>query len=337
MPVEESDWMGDLSISLGVYYQTGIARGNYSLLSSMDVEPAEFFAAFGNAINNLILLHAVDLEKKRWRTAAGPSASDHHFTATYHAKTRWVDGTPEYSFYICGLRKLFPQARFVHVLRDVTSVVRSMLHFEKVSGRKLVADENEAYTYWLKTVSNCLLAERAYGRNVVFRLPYSQLVQQPESAIRSLLDFLDEPFSSECLKPMAKRINSSNVPPDFEIDLRKVDPRLVQQATALYRETECTPQALHPSQIALDEIEAAFQERVRFMASLPKEYRKVRDKIAKVEAATQQPFRTKQPPAVGGLRLGPRISNTFLACSKAVWTRLKRGKEKGGHVGKYEP
>ncbi len=229
--------MGDLAINLAIYYQTGTARGEYSLLSSMDVEQAEFFALFGKTINSLILQHAVDLERKRWRTSAGPGVPIDHFTKTYNMKTRWVDATPEYSFHICGLRKLFQEAQFVHVLRDPTSVVRSMLHFEKVSGRKLVADENEAYTYWLKTVSNCLLAERAYGRNVVFRLPYSQLVQQPESAIRSLLDFLDEPFSSECLKPMAKRINSSNVPPDFEIDLRKVDPRLVQQATALYRET----------------------------------------------------------------------------------------------------
>ena len=56
-------------------------------------------------------------------------------------KTRWVDGTPEYSFHIYALRKLFPNSFFVHILRDVTSVVRSMLNFHRVAGIQLVANE----------------------------------------------------------------------------------------------------------------------------------------------------------------------------------------------------
>ena len=40
-------------------------------------------------------------------------------------------GTPEYSLHICGLLKLFPQARFVHVFRDVDAVVRSMVNFHR--------------------------------------------------------------------------------------------------------------------------------------------------------------------------------------------------------------
>ena len=325
--------MGDLAINLAIYYQTGTARGEYSLLSSMDVEQAEFFALFGKTINSLILQHAVDLERKRWRTSAGPAVPIDHFTETYNMKTRWVDATPEYSFHICGLRKLFQEAQFVHVLRDPTSVVRSMLHFEKASGRKLVASENEAYSYWLRTVRNCLLAERAYGRGVVFRLAYCHLIEHPETAIRSLLDFLGEAYLPDCLEPMGRRINSSNVPPDFQIDLRKVDPDLVQQATVLYREAENAPPAAEPSKAAQEEMEAAFQERIQFIASLPKEYRKARDKIAKLEAATRQPFKIEQPSVIRDLRLATRISKTFLACSKAVWTRFRRGKEKSGHLG----
>jgi len=49
-------------------------------------------------------------------------------------KTRWVDGTPEYSFYVNPLRKLFPGARFIHVVRDVRSVVRSMINFQRTGG-----------------------------------------------------------------------------------------------------------------------------------------------------------------------------------------------------------
>jgi len=98
--------MGDLAIDLAIYYQLGTSRGDYSLLSSMDVKKAEFFGVFGETINDLIMHHHVDLAKKRWRHAAGPKTPDDHFATEFKVKGRWVDGTPEYSFYICGLRKL---------------------------------------------------------------------------------------------------------------------------------------------------------------------------------------------------------------------------------------
>src|SRR6202035_2252214 len=110
-------------------------------------------------------------------------------------KERWVDGTPEYSFHSCGLRKLFPGARFVHLFRDVREVVRSMVHFHQVAGVQLVANEEEAYRYWMRTVSACLLAELAYGPTVVHRIRYQDLINNAESAMRSVLVFLGEDYS----------------------------------------------------------------------------------------------------------------------------------------------
>jgi hypothetical protein len=56
----------------------------------------------------------------------------------------------------------FPEL-FIHLVRDVDSVVRSLLNFRRVSGTRLVASEEEAYKYWLRTVKACLKAEQAYG------------------------------------------------------------------------------------------------------------------------------------------------------------------------------
>jgi hypothetical protein len=288
IPIEESDWLGELAIDLGRYYQIGSARGNYSLLSSMDLTKAEFFAVFGKSINDLILRHRVSLDRKRWRHAAGPSVPSHSFVPRYIAKTRWVDGTPEYSFHICGLRKLFPQALFIHIFRDVTSVVRSMLHFHHVSGQSLVANVQEAYNYWLRTASNCILAERAYGPNVVLRIRHSDLVDAPEATLRSIFSFLSEPFAPECLEPLAQRINSSNVPADFQIDDREADPRLIEQATRLCREVENSPQPLEASVAAIEEIEEAFDKRVQFVADLPKEYHRAQQLILEQQAKNQR-------------------------------------------------
>jgi hypothetical protein len=189
---------------------------------------------------------------------------------------------------IYALKKLFPEAVFIHVLRDVRDVVRSMLHFHHVSGQSLVANVQAAYSYWLRTVSNCLLAERAYGPNVVLRLRYSDLLNTPETALRSVFSFLGESYAPECLEPLAQRINSSNVPADFQIDDRGTDPSLVNQAMQLCREVEESSQPLEASAAAIDEIERAFDERVQFVASLPKEYRRGQDLILTQQTKNQQ-------------------------------------------------
>jgi hypothetical protein len=191
------------------------------------------------------------------RTAASDSMS----------KMRWVDQTPEYSFHICGLRKLFPCALFIHIVRDVGSVVRSMLNFHRIAGTHVVANEEEAYKYWLRTVRACLKAEEAYGPHVVYRLRYSTLVENAESALRSLLDFLGEPYSAKCLEPLSQRINSSNVPPDFKSDDPAIDPALVEEARRLSAEIEQTSQPSKHSPAVADELEAEFGARVKYIAT----------------------------------------------------------------------
>ena len=276
LAVEQSGWMGDLAIDLAIRYQIGTALGDRSVLSAMDIPREEFFATFGNTINDLLLCHRIDLEKKRWECAARavPNAAPENFTTAQsevNPKARWVDSTPLYSFYICGLRKLFPEALFIHIVRDVTSVVPSMLNFHRAAGESWVANEQEAYTFWLRTVSSCLLAERAYGPHVVFRLRYSDFVNTPEVALRSLLNFLGEPYAAECLTPLQKRINSSNVPADFKIGDPRTDPAIVEQATQLSAEVKETPQPREASPAAAEEMEAAFDARVQYMATLDSE------------------------------------------------------------------
>ena len=164
--------MGDLAIDLAIRYQIGAARGDRSVLSAMDIQSDEFFASFGQSVNDLILKHREDLERKRTIERVQRALKDQRFdyseitremsgdlTALIRwyqlrnglevngqlnaktlgaleippsepgPKTRWLDQTPEYSMNICGLRKLFPQALFIHIVREVADVVRSLLNF----------------------------------------------------------------------------------------------------------------------------------------------------------------------------------------------------------------
>jgi sulfotransferase family protein len=278
--VPESNWMGDFVVNAAVVHEVGAARGHLSILSAMDISRDELLANFGRTINDLILSHRLDLERTR---AAIPSLPEFMRRSLPGAKTRWVDGTPEYSLHIYALKKLFPDAVFIHVLRDVRDVVRSMLNIHRLAGVRLVANEEEAYRYWLRTVKACLQAERAYGSNVVCRLPYNALIDHPESAIRSMLDFVGEPFWARCLEPLSCQINSSDVPPDFVAEAPATDPRIVEEATNLYAELQNVPELTESSSAAADEMEAAFDRRVQHLATVEDQLRNAVQTIKTLE------------------------------------------------------
>jgi hypothetical protein len=290
-PVDESTGIGELAVALAVCYQTKMGLGPDSLWSFLSVQKEEFFAAFGQTISELIQRHKVDLERKWWEQTLAPNVPPHDFPAaeaTSAAKTRWVDGTPVYSFHICGLRKLFPNALFIHIIRDVASVVRSMLNFHRLAGMSLVANEQEAYDYWFRAVTSCLLAEQAYGPGVIFRLRYADLVDHPEASLRALFSFLAEPFAAACLAPLRERINSSSVPADFELGSPDTDPSVVERATQLCAEIEAAPQPPQASTAAVDKIEAAFNERVQYVATLDSEYVKAQQVVTALQTEREQ-------------------------------------------------
>jgi hypothetical protein len=293
VPLPESGWMGDFAIDLAIRYQIGAARGNRSVLSAMDIQFDEFVASFGQTIDDLIWSHRNDLERKRDlerklrgdcpSSTSGTASSPETRCSEPEPKTRWVDGTPQNSLHIYGLRKLFPDALFIHLLRDVSAVVRSMLNFYRVAGIQLVANEEEAYKYWLRMVSACLKAEQAYGPRVIYRLPYAALIDNPESAIRALLDFVGEPYTADCLEPLAQRINSSNVPVDFNPSDPATDPAIVEEARQLSDRLQSSPQPGKASAQVAEKLEAEFNERVRYFYDLETTYSDAQKLIAKLQ------------------------------------------------------
>jgi len=262
-PVPESNWMGRFAVNAAVAFEIGSARGGLSILSAMEIQHDEFLAAFGHTINDIILKHRANLAERR---------KFNH--SEYQSSMRWVDGTPEYSLYVYALKKLFPAALFIHIVRDARDVVKSMLNFHRLAGFQLVQNEEEAYKYWLRMVKACFQAEQAYGPDVVRRVRYAALVANPEPVIRSLLEFVDEPYVPTCLEPLSKRINSSNVPADFKGDDSATDPGVLEEAIRLSRTIEETAQPGEASSAVLKEMETAFRKRVQYVATLDDEYQK---------------------------------------------------------------
>jgi hypothetical protein len=289
---EESDWIGPFAYQIDIAYRMGSARGERSQLSALGIRREEFFAHFGQSITNLILDHRQSLEARLTAQHELGSLAVAKPAPTYafqiarsesDSKARWVDGTPEYSLYIPPLRTLFPEARFVHITRNVTSVVHSILNFERTGGPALVSTEQQAYEYWLRTVRACLQAERAYGSEIVCRIRHSDLISHPEATIRRLLAFLDEPFEPSCLEPLRERINSSGVPANFNPSDPGTNPAVIDEANRLNQEVMMAPMNITPDPAAAAHLEGSFNERSIYLANLGSDHARSLERIAKLQ------------------------------------------------------
>lgn len=280
LPQEESGWIGPLAVDLAVRYGMGCTHGERSQLSALGISRDQFLDAFGSSIDSMILGRR-EAQEALCRASAERDPTQICDTlqlarSPSDSKSRWVDGTPEYSMQIYSLKKLFPNAKFVHIARDVRAVVDSMLHF-KFNGRVgLVDTEQGAYEYWLHAVRACVQAEAALGSREVLRVRYDDLVQKPELTLRRILAFLNEPFDSACLEPLLRKINSSNVPADALATDRVIDPatdrRVVDAATRLSDRLQATEKAFEPSASLMRELEIAFEERVNYVAGLDNDH-----------------------------------------------------------------
>lgn len=269
LPLEETGWFSRLALTLQSCHEEGSARGERSQLSAMLISRDQLFQTVGDAINAMILRQRSVYEAACAEIAEARGTAPHPaFLLARNGndpKGRWVDGTPEYSPSAFALRVLFPEARFIHILRDARAVVRSLMRFSDLAGYQLVKTEEDAYRYWLRTTRACVAAGRAFGSDVVHRLRYSDLVEAPDASLQSCLKFLDETYSADCLMPLKEKINSSKVHDGFDPTDERTDPALRQEAHELFDALNAEEPAPVGSVELSTELEMQFVERAHFI------------------------------------------------------------------------
>jgi Sulfotransferase family len=110
-------------------------------------------------------------------------------------KARWGDKTPRYVEHIPFLAKLFPDSRFIHLVRDGRDVA---LSYADVSfGPKTVS---QSAALWAKRVSAGLRDGRPLGAERYAEIRYENLVEDPESVLEKLCRFLDVGFEPPMLE-----------------------------------------------------------------------------------------------------------------------------------------
>jgi hypothetical protein len=115
--------------------------------------------------------------------------------ARHHGKPRYGDKTPIHVLHVPLLARGFPEARFVHVLRDGRDVACSYL--DQSFGPGTVA---EAAVRWKRAVRRGRRAGGRLGPGRYRELRYEELVEAPERHLRDICAFLDLGFDPAMLR-----------------------------------------------------------------------------------------------------------------------------------------
>ncbi len=109
-------------------------------------------------------------------------------------RSRWAEKDPTYTLLLPFIEELFPDALYVHLLRDGHDVVAS---FRDRWGYRSAA--RAARSEWARYVTAARALQARVGERRFLELRYERLVMEPEAEARRLFDFLDEPWHPEVL------------------------------------------------------------------------------------------------------------------------------------------
>ncbi|MEM9007486.1 MAG: sulfotransferase, partial [Cyanobacteria bacterium P01_F01_bin.86] len=125
--------------------------------------------------------------------------------ASHHNVTVVGEKTPNHVLYMPEIQGLFPDARFVHIVRDPRSVVNSWRSVPWSTGS--VVEDAEMWRYYVSATQR----KPPKGPGKVFTLHYEKLVIAPEESLRSLCQFIDLAFDPVMLNYYEKNSTLVNI------------------------------------------------------------------------------------------------------------------------------
>ena len=165
----------------------------------------------------------------------------------------WGDNTPRYVHSMSFLKHLFPQAKFIHMVRDPRDVVASASRLP-LGGKTPLGI---AYD-WERALLSGLTAEASWGAQGILRVKYEDLVASPKETMKRICHFLEVEFHPEMLTfhdtEAAKELSRLR-------HHRRVSSPLDKKAVGRYK-SDLSSHLVHL-------IESYLSEPMRFMGYLP--------------------------------------------------------------------
>jgi hypothetical protein len=118
--------------------------------------------------------------------------------ARQYGACRWGDKSPIYTNYVALLARMFPEAQFVHLIRDGRDAALSAL---AAYHDRFYVDIYWAARSWRSRVQAARRAGAVLGPSRYLELRYEALTTEPEAELRRLCNFLGESFEPAMCEP----------------------------------------------------------------------------------------------------------------------------------------
>lgn len=268
-PMPETAWISSMAVGSFLSHRKGSERGRYSHLSNVEFPLAPFMERIGAAVDDIVhdvyvercqRLYGPGTDADEWRLSSKQAEQPMHIRRTgTDPKRRWIDGTPLNTFYVAALVKMFPEARFIHNLRRPDEVATSLEGFDRVGAQPQAL--KQGLETWIAHTDNAWHAERALGRERAFRLDFNRIADEPEALFRELCEFLGESYAPECLAPLQRKLNSSEVDAKREHNFELLRQNVVfQHAQAVYDAVWQRPADAEPETAAQEVLEQRLRD-----------------------------------------------------------------------------
>ncbi len=123
--------------------------------------------------------------------------------AARRGKPRWGDKTPMYMRHLGLLDHLFPDAQYVHLIRDGRDAALAFLDMPERVVTKTWAHPRDAAGFaceWRVEVADARDLGRRVGTSRYFEVRYEDLVAEPERVVRSICEFASLPYEPAMLE-----------------------------------------------------------------------------------------------------------------------------------------
>ncbi|PAV24480.1 hypothetical protein CF392_16045 [Tamilnaduibacter salinus] len=117
----------------------------------------------------------------------------------------WGDKTPHYIGDAERLFELFPEARYIYIVRDGRDVALSLLKKEWGPSNTVSCAE-----YWARQNSHPAVQDRLDRGDSIYFLTYEDLLANPAETIRSLYEFLGESVDPDKLDALIEETQAAN-------------------------------------------------------------------------------------------------------------------------------
>lgn len=112
--------------------------------------------------------------------------------ATGQGKRRWGEKTPFHAWHIEAMARIFPDAVFLAIVRHPAAVIASLK-------KRFHYSVTEATSYWESTNTEIVRHGTRLGAGRFALCRYEDLVLEPETTLREVVAWLEEPWSDDVL------------------------------------------------------------------------------------------------------------------------------------------